>query len=257
MCRTEYFDVKSYEYNPKSKIGCFLIHGFSSTTCEVRDLAKFLSENGYHTKADNLPGHASTVRDCNNTKYTEWLEFVEQGLAEMSTTCDKIFVIGMSMGGALALHLASKFPIDGVVTGATVLRFKKHFKLTYLNPFVCYFVPERDKIKQHNMISERPPLIYGYSKYPMKGVNEFRKMMPTIINELYKITCPLLIQYSKVDDTARKINVDIIRNGVSSKDVSIIEYHKVSHHIYDDKPEHEQIFADVLEFLNTYSVKET
>ena len=45
------FDTNNYEYNTKSKLGVYLIHGFSSTTYEVKQLAEYLGENGYYTIA--------------------------------------------------------------------------------------------------------------------------------------------------------------------------------------------------------------
>ena len=37
------FDKNNYEFNASSKLGVYIIHGFSSTTYEVKDLAEFLS----------------------------------------------------------------------------------------------------------------------------------------------------------------------------------------------------------------------
>ena len=35
---TPYFDENDYEFNKESNIGILIIHGFTSTTYEVRDL---------------------------------------------------------------------------------------------------------------------------------------------------------------------------------------------------------------------------
>ena len=37
---TTRFDENNYLFNPNSKCGIYLIHGFSSTTYEVKNLAK-------------------------------------------------------------------------------------------------------------------------------------------------------------------------------------------------------------------------
>ena len=47
MGNTEFFDSKNYEFNKGCKRGIYLIHGFTSSTYEFLDLAKFLSENGF------------------------------------------------------------------------------------------------------------------------------------------------------------------------------------------------------------------
>ena len=38
----EFFDTKNYEFNIESKDGVYIIHGFTNTTYETRDLAKYL-----------------------------------------------------------------------------------------------------------------------------------------------------------------------------------------------------------------------
>ena len=49
------FDTNNYEYNSNSKIGIYLIHGFSSTTYEMNFLANHLKQQGYHIVSNNLP----------------------------------------------------------------------------------------------------------------------------------------------------------------------------------------------------------
>ena len=38
----------------------------------------------YHIIAENLPGHGTTVSDCNSTSYLDWIEFVEKRFAYLS-----------------------------------------------------------------------------------------------------------------------------------------------------------------------------
>jgi len=82
MGNTEFFDSNNYEFNKGCKRGVYLIHGFTNTTFEMLELAKFLKDNSIYVKLDNLPGHGTTIDDCNATKYTEWIEHVERGVAE-------------------------------------------------------------------------------------------------------------------------------------------------------------------------------
>ena len=66
MANKEYsnrFDTNNYLFNEDSRLGVYLIHGFSSTTYEVKKLADYLAGQGYKVKADNLPGHGTTLSD--------------------------------------------------------------------------------------------------------------------------------------------------------------------------------------------------
>ena len=118
------FDKNNYVFNTSSKSGVYILHGFTSTTYEVKDLAEFLGNNGYCAVANNLPGHGTSINDCNRIKYQHWIDKVKNDVAELSSKYDKIFVVGNSMGGVLALYLASLFPINGFVAAGTVLKFK-------------------------------------------------------------------------------------------------------------------------------------
>ena len=53
--RSQFFDENNYSINEKGKYGIYIIHGFSSTTYEVKELINFLAKKGYYIKADNLP----------------------------------------------------------------------------------------------------------------------------------------------------------------------------------------------------------
>tara|TARA_Y100000590_G_scaffold19162_1_gene22708 strand:- start:746 stop:1267 length:522 start_codon:yes stop_codon:yes gene_type:complete len=137
---TKRFDTNNYEYNKKSPMGVYIIHGFSNTTYEVRALAKFLGENGFHTVAKNLPGHGTTIEECNRVKYTDWINHVKQDIAELASQSKKIYVIGCSMGAVLSLYIASIFPINGLVVAGTVLKFKNPFEVNVLVPLFGRFV---------------------------------------------------------------------------------------------------------------------
>ena len=42
MSNTIRIETQDFEFNKKSKLGCYIIHGFSSSTYETKELAEFL-----------------------------------------------------------------------------------------------------------------------------------------------------------------------------------------------------------------------
>ena len=88
------FDTNNYEFNKDGPIGVYLIHGFSNTTYEIKELAEFLANNGFHTIANNLPGHGTNINECNKVKYKDWIDKVTQDVAMLASTSEKIYVIG-------------------------------------------------------------------------------------------------------------------------------------------------------------------
>ena len=59
---------QDFEYSKDSNIGCYIIHGFSSSTYETKELAAYLGGKNIHTITRNLPGHGTSPEECNRVK---------------------------------------------------------------------------------------------------------------------------------------------------------------------------------------------
>ena len=246
------FDSKDYEFNKSSKLGVYIIHGFSSTTYETKQLAEFLGNNGFHTIAKNLPGHGTTPEECNAIKYYHWLDRIKEDIAILSSKSKKIFVIGCSMGGVLALYAASKFPINACIVGGTVLKFKNQFTINFTNRLLCRFIKTRNKKKQVGKNMENKIKFYGYEKYPLIALNEMRKLNQYMLAHLNKINCPSLIIHSKADRLSLQENMNIIYNNIHSIEKKKLLVENSHHNLFDSNPDQKIIFEKILKFLNQY-----
>lgn len=245
MGHTELFDDKSYDLNTNSKKGVLILHGFSSSTYETIPLGRYLSKKGFRVLVPNLPGHGTTIEDCNSQRFYNWLDFVDIKLAELTTECDEVSVIGLSMGGVLGLYLASFFPMNKLIVCAAVLKFK--------NPFVVNFlIPAINKIfVKQKKISRDPNKRYsGYDHYPLIALNEFRKMNRFVIKKLNKITCPTLYVHSQNDGLSTPQNVDIVMNNINSKIKQKLIVDHASHHLFYNSIDRNVIFSKINHFLN-------
>ena len=248
----EFFDNKNYEFNTESKDGVYIIHGFTNTTYETRDLAKYLGGQGFYTKAINLPGHGTTPEDCNRTKFTDWIEFTEQGVAEMSSQCDNVFVIGISMGSDLALHLSSVFPLNAAVFASTVLEFKDFIGPRVLTPIFHRIVPFRDKRKSYPKAVRNNYDYLGYKVWPMSAVNEMRKLTNLVKKELPAVKCPALIIHSTKDILSLQSNISLVYDNISSEIKEKFIVHQANHNLFISNPDQEQIFQKINSFFNQF-----
>jgi len=250
---TSKFDNNNYSFNLDSKLGIYLIHGFSSTTYEVKKLALHLANQGYHVKADNLPGHGTTIEDCNITSYTDWLSFSEQNIASMYTYCDKVIVIGVSMGALIALHLGTMFPLDGIVAASALLKFRKEFDVRILTRLFHRFkksIPKQKAFHPNQLKVIQNDGFYGYAYYPLSALNEMRKMIDKLKPKLSKIKSPILLINSKVDQTALFKNHEIIKNLLTTQKLATIILNKTGHNIFDtNSSEKSSIFSSVDTFV--------
>ena len=249
MPNTDFFDSNNYRFNSKSKLGVLIIHGFTNTTFETKDLAKHLSNNGFHSLTKNLPGHGTTVEDCNRYKYTDWINFVERELAELASCCDKIFVIGISMGSVLAMYLCTMFPISAAVFGAPVLEFKDQFGTRILTPLLHKIVRTHKKGFSYPREIRNKMKFFGYQEWPMSAVNEFRKLTNVVKKELKQIKTPSLIIHSKQDKLQLPSNNLFVYNSISSLVKDNLILNNAGHNLYAKSPDQKIVFKKITKFL--------
>lgn len=89
-------------------LGVVLVHGFTGTPFEVRFLGEVLARDGLTVHAPLLPGHGTTIDDLDRTTWRDWADAVEHAADAMRRRCARVAVVGQSLGGLLALHLASR-----------------------------------------------------------------------------------------------------------------------------------------------------
>jgi len=242
------FDTKNYEFNPTSKHGVLIVHGFSSTTYEVKELAQFLGNKGFHTVAKNLPGHGTTVDNCNKIKFNDWLYFIKEEIAKLSSQSEKTYLIGCSMGAVLSLYGASLFPVNACIVAGTVLKFNNPFTINIIIPPLCYLIKKRNKKAMRS--SKNKTFFYGYREYPLIALNEMRKLNKFVKNKLSKIKCPSLIIHSNADKMSIKENVKIVFEGISSQKKQQLFVEKAHHNMFDLNPDQNKIFNEILKFLH-------
>lgn len=168
-----------------NRVGILLIHGFTATTTEVRQLANKLSPHGYTIYAPLLPGHGTSPEDLNSTGYHDWTNKVQQAYATLCSQCDSIFIAGESMGALLSLHLAEIFPgINGVICYSPAIIVKG----LWLSMILRYFIKAIPKGNSSDNL-----LWKGYKVNPVKASAELFMFQQKVKSGLSKITQPVCI----------------------------------------------------------------
>ena len=87
-----------------------MLHGFTGTPFEMRYLGERLHRDGFTVVGPTLPGHGTAAGELDRTGWPDWYAGVEAAADELARRCDRIAVVGQSLGGLLALHLAARRP---------------------------------------------------------------------------------------------------------------------------------------------------
>jgi len=88
--------------------GVLLLHGFGDTPQTLALLARRLHKSGYSLYAPLLPGHGRDMAAFDQSRASDWIDASKSAFVEMRARHDSVSVVGLSMGGALAVLIAAE-----------------------------------------------------------------------------------------------------------------------------------------------------
>lgn len=227
------------------KIGCLIIHGFGGNTGEIFPLAEFLAQKGFKIFCPALKGHTGKRSDMAKFAYTDWIESAEDELLRLNMQCERVVLIGFSMGGLIAANLARKYKTYGLVTLNTPIYYWD-FKRVGLN-----LLDDIKAMKFSNLMRYLKAVFMS----PLAALINFRRILAKTKPLLHEVKCPIFIAQALKDDTTHFRSADhIYRNTGSQK--KLIKYYENSGHQICLSEDCEELFNDVLDFIEkTLSAK--
>ncbi len=237
---------KSFTYT-RGDIACYLIHGFTGDTCDIYELGEYLAKHNYSVRADLLPGHGTNSKDLRSIPHHLWSATVREGYQQMLEEFEKVFVIGLSMGGSLALYLAEQFPLAGVITLSAPVQLQRWQirSLPIIGAFTDTIVKGLGFGNGHYS---------GYDRYPVQSTKELVRLLSGINSELEKVTAPIRIFHSMADRVIPIRNAYAIAREISSEDVQLKIYRKSGHLLTTDI-EKVRVFSDILHELQYFETE--
>lgn len=250
--------------------GVLLIHGFMGTPGELQPLGAYLAERGYSVHAPLLARHGQTPAAMAGGRWTEWYASTEQAWRDLIERCDRVFVIGFSMGGLLALHLAAQQRIDGVIGLAAALQLQGGWPLKTLGVAryaVPWFYPLRyanfndpliraDIQQKAGQIDLNDPAVVDQIRksvrIPTGAIYELVRLGARVRRELPSITTPALILQGRRDETVMPISAQQIHDLLGSKDKRLVWFERSGHQLPNDV-EHRQVWQTAAAWLDLHT----
>jgi carboxylesterase len=228
------------------RIGVLLSHGFTGSPASIKPWGRHLAELGYGVEVPLLPGHGTTWRDLNARTFDDWYAALTRSFEGFAGDHDAVVVGGLSMGATLALKLAADHPrsVAGVMLVNPAVATKRLD--VRLLPVLKHLVPSFPAIA--NDIKKPGVEEHGYERTPLKAIHSLIRAWRPLIDDLPKVTAPLLYLRSVEDHVVDDASQPIITAGVSSRDITEVtladSYHVAT--LDNDAP---QVFAESAEFI--------
>lgn len=184
---------------PGGEPGVLLIHGFLTSPDEMRELGEYLAAAGMTVYGVRLRGHGTRPEALINVQWKAWLADAREGLGKLQQHCTRTSVAGMSLGGALALHLAGLYPVERVVVyGTPDGRLARHpaLRLAKIASGAIRYIPKigsdvRDLAARRRHIT--------YKRIPLRSVVEISKTLAALDERLPHVQAPTLIVQARHD----------------------------------------------------------
>jgi carboxylesterase len=233
--------------------GVLLCHGFTGSPQSLRSWAGFLAEAGLSVSLPLLPGHGTSWQEMNHTTSGDWLAAAEAALAELRGRCDEVFVMGLSMGGCLALRLAETHGPD--VRGLVLVNpsLAPDTKLFLVAPVLKHVIRSMPAIG--NDIKKPGNVELSYDRVPAVAAASLPRLWKATARDLPQVSQPVLVYRSTVDHVVGPPSMRVLEAGLRPELLTVRACHD-SYHVATMDNDAQAIFTGSLQFVREQAVPE-
>ena len=245
---TDYFE------NINSNSCVIVVHGFSSAPKEMQNLALFLNENNFNVITPRLSGHGTVPEDLKTKTWQDWYKSVSRSITIASLQYKKVYIVGFSTGGLLAL-LSTKKQYKEFVSLVCInaalhlndLRIKTLLPaISFWNDIVKVFNENKYAKEYIDNFPENPQI--NYNKHYVSSIEQLSLLMDKIKKNLHKIKKPILIIQGKDDPVVNPSSAHEIYEKIESRFKKLKMINSSKHVIVNENTD--GLYDYILSFIN-------
>jgi carboxylesterase len=210
--------AEPFEHLGSSDLGVLLVHGFTGSPFEMRPLAAALAAQGIGSACPLLPGHGTHPNDMVGAPYTAWIADVEAALDNLLEKHGRAVLVGLSMGGTLALNVAARRADDPRIAGLVTISaplMLDDWRLNFANLIVKAVKWQawgKPDIKDRSVWDQQT----NYRRIRTHAILELLGLLADTRERLSRVNQPILIVQARDDHVVPPRNADLIRDGIGS-----------------------------------------
>ncbi len=195
-------------------LGVLVLHGFTGNPASMRSLAERIAASGYSVELPRLPGHGTSIEDMLTTDWADWSGAAVAAYDALREHCERVGVVGLSMGGGLAAHVAEvRHDVAACVLINPLVKPPVQEMVDGLNALLDAGLTTIDSIGSD--IKMEGSVEASYDATPLACAASLFEAMKTVNAQLPAITAPILLLSSREDHVVTSDNGDDVVEKVS------------------------------------------
>jgi carboxylesterase len=184
--------------------------------------------------------------------WEDWAHAVGDELNLLKEQCEVVFLVGHSLGGALALHIAAHNEIAGIVSMCSPLHLHPWIKpavglAKYLTPLVPTI---REDIRDPEARRRYTRDVYHWTA--LQPIESMVQYLPQLREELSLITAPALIITALHDHVVPSRDGREIYRLIGSNEKHLVTLHR-SYHVIMKDHDRKEVFDKTLAFVQHHA----
>ncbi len=207
-------------------VGVLVVHGFTGNPSSMRPLAERLAEAGFAVQLPRLPGHGTSWRQLQRTRWPDWVREARAALTILRAHTERQLVVGLSMGATIALHLLETQTTlaGGVLINPAVDPADPRLRAL---PAVKWLVPSLRGLG--NDIAKPGADEQPYERVPLKALASLVELQRSVREHLDAVHQPLLVLTSAQDHVVDPAESRLVVERVASTDVTHVTLERSYH----------------------------
>lgn len=250
----------------KTKRAILMLHEYSGIPKSLEELGGKLYREGFDVYIPAMPGASENVEEFRTSakpNYRLWKSLVADRYEELKERYEDVVLIGASIGGSIALDVASESNPAAVVTLSSPLKVTgKHYRKRFIRNTMIRLSGLgalsskeirtgilSDKAYEISPVHGLEGVIYGRSIHSQRlGLRGLRR-------KIHGVVCPVMALHAKGDTTVGVENASKIASGVSA-DFVVKKIYDIPEDVWSRKHRiaahtflKDVIYKDILNFL--------
>jgi carboxylesterase len=193
--------------------GVLVCHGFTGNPTSMRGVADAMADAGLAVELPRLPGHGTHPDDMVGRGWADWTAAAEEAYQAIAGRCERVAVVGLSMGASLCGWLAARHPeIRGLVAVNGLFDPGMAEVLPLIDEQLANGVEATESLGSD--IAAPGAVESSYPVTPLRGLKSLLEGVAAMAPDLRAITCPVLVMTSPQDHVVPPASSDLLAASV-------------------------------------------